>query len=240
MDAARVRRALPRRPCSPSLCQSPARPRSACICPAPRRWPRARAAAPSAPSRPLTQPPRAISPASPPPRAQAGLQLLLVQPSDSAVLALRAAALAAGTAAPAWLAYKAAQGGAGPKAKDRALRLAVATGALELAERGLLAPAGLARWRHWPAAKLAILLWLLLDGGKVRVRAAGRAGGEGGGEGRGDRPRPRLQTGRTGRVGGRLPPRAAARRAQQCVGAASSGAEGASLCATIDAVHRAI
>jgi hypothetical protein len=120
-----------------------------------------------------------------PPRAQAGLQLLLVQPSDSAVLALRAAALAAGTAAPAWLAYKAAQGGAGPKAKDRALRLAVATGALELAERGLLAPAGLARWRHWPAAKLAILLWLLLDGGKVRVRAAGRAGGEGGGRGQG-------------------------------------------------------
>ncbi|GBF98252.1 hypothetical protein Rsub_11072 [Raphidocelis subcapitata] len=90
-----------------------------------------------------------------------GLQLLLVQPSDGAVVAFRAGCLAAG-AVPTWLAYKAARGG-DAKAKDRALRLAVAAGALQLAEGLLLAPTGLARWRYVPMAKLALLAWMLLD-----------------------------------------------------------------------------
>ncbi|KIZ05922.1 hypothetical protein MNEG_2037 [Monoraphidium neglectum] len=93
-------------------------------------------------------------------------QLLLVQPSDTAVLAFRVACLAAGTAAPAWIAYKAAQAEASPKAKDRALRLAMAAALVELGEKALGAPVGLPRWRYWPSAKLALLLWLLLDGGK--------------------------------------------------------------------------
>ncbi|KAI8465484.1 MAG: hypothetical protein J3K34DRAFT_436933 [Monoraphidium minutum] len=93
-------------------------------------------------------------------------QLVLVQPSDTAVLLFRAACVLAGTAAPAWLAFKAAKPEAGVKAKDAALRLAVAAAAVQLGEQLLAGPAGVARWRLWPSAKLGVLLWLLLDGGK--------------------------------------------------------------------------
>ena len=120
-----------------------------------------------------------------------GLQLLLVQPSDGAVLAFRAACLAAGSALPAWLAYKAVREG-DAKSKDRSLRLAVALSALQLGEGLLLAPTGLARWRHWPAAKLALLAWLLLDDCEVGGAAGGcqcrRAHGDA--DGRRRQPRP--------------------------------------------------
>jgi hypothetical protein len=155
----------------------------------------ARAAPPPGP--PHTKPPR--------PHRQIGLQLLLVQPSDGAVLALRAACLAAGTAAPLWLAYKAAKAppdGKGLAARDRALRLVVASSALELLERGLLAPSGAARWRYWPTAKLALLLWLLLEGGKVRGREC--SGVRVGGPGAGRAGRPAACRGWTG-CGGQKP-----------------------------------
>lgn len=95
-----------------------------------------------------------------------GLHLFLVQPSDASVMMFRAACLAAGTAIPAWLAYKAAKSDTDRKSKDRVLRLLVANGVLELGEKVVLGPIGLARWRYWPSAKFAVLLWLLLDGGK--------------------------------------------------------------------------
>ena len=107
----------------------------------------------------------------PPPNPKVA-QLLLVQPSDTAVLALRLACIAAGTAAPVWAAYKASKSDADAKTKDRALRLAVAAGVVELAEKLLGAPTGLARWRYWPPAKLAVLIWLLLDGAKARAGGA--------------------------------------------------------------------
>jgi len=97
------------------------------------------------------------------------MQVLAVQPSDGAVFAFRAACVLAGTATPLYWAYKAAQTSEKAEVKDRVLRLLVASGVLELTEKTLLTPTGITRWRYWPPAKLAVVLWLLLDGGKVRV-----------------------------------------------------------------------